>query len=50
MNVSAELGSNNKVINIKKGNLEIDLVLLPKEEFEKQIKENKIKRINSFKS
>lgn len=47
MNVKAELGANKNVINIKKGDLDIDLVLLSKDEFEKQIRENKIKRIES---
>ena len=47
MNVKAELGDNKNVINIKKGDLDIDLVLLSKEDFEKQIRENKIKRIES---
>lgn len=46
MNVKAELGANKNVISIKKGDLDIDLVLLSKEDFEKQIRENKIKRIN----
>ncbi len=46
MNIQAELGDEKNVINIKKGDLEIDLVLLSKEKFEKQIKENKLKRIN----
>ena len=46
MNVKAELGANKNVINIRKRDLDIDLVLLSKEDFEKQIRENKIKRID----
>ncbi len=47
MNVQADLGENGNVINIKKGELDIDLVLLTKEKFEKQIRDNKIKRIST---
>lgn len=47
MNVTTKLGSDKNVIKIKKGDLNIDLVLLSKETFEKQIRENKIKRIKS---
>lgn len=47
MNVNAELGANKNAINIRKEDLDIDLVLLSKEYFEKQIRENKIKRIES---
>lgn len=47
MNVNAELGANKNAINIRKEDLDIDLVLLSKEDFEKQIRENKIKRIES---
>lgn len=50
MNVQADLGENGNVINIKKGKLDIDLVLLPMEKFESQIQENKIKRIKSSKN
>jgi len=50
MNVQAELGENGNVINIKKGKLDIDLVLLPTEKFESQIQRNNIKRIKSSKS
>ncbi len=46
MNVKAELGANKNIINIRKGDLDIDLVLLSKEDFEKQVRENKIKRID----
>lgn len=47
MNVQANLGENGNVINIKKGKLDIDLVLLSMEKFESQIQKNKIKRIKS---
>lgn len=50
MNVQTDLGENGNVINIKKGKVDVDLVLLPMEKFENQIQKNKIKRIKSFKS
>ena len=45
--VKTNLGSDRNVIKVKKGELPVDLVLLTIEEFEKQIKENRIKRIES---
>jgi len=50
MKVQAEIGEDGNVINIKKGRLDIDLVLLPVEKFESQIRNNNIKRIRSSKS
>ncbi len=47
LNVKSNLGSDRNVIKVKKGELPVDLVLLTIEEFEKQIKENRIKRIES---
>ena len=47
LNVKTNLGSDRNVIKIKKGELPVDLVLLTIEEFEKQIKENRIKRMES---
>lgn len=47
LNVQSNLGSDRNVIKVKKGELPVDLVLLTIEEFEKQIKENRIKRIES---
>jgi len=47
MKVEAELGANENVINIKRRDLEADLVLLSIKDFEKQIRDNKIKRIRS---
>lgn len=47
MNVEAELGKEENIINIKKGNLDVDLVLLSVSNFEKQIRDNKLKRIMS---
>lgn len=47
LNVKSNLGSDRNVIKVKKGELPVDLVLLTIEEFEKQIKENRIKRIKS---
>jgi len=47
MKVQAEIGEDGNVINILKGKLDIDLVLLPIDKFETQIRNNKIKRIKS---
>ena len=47
MKVEAEIGEDGNIINIKKGNLDIDLVLISIEKFESQIRNNKIKRIKS---
>jgi len=46
LNVEASLGEHGNVINITKGDLEVDLVLLPKDTFEKQIRNNKLKRMS----
>ena len=47
MKVQAEIGEDRNVINILKGKLDIDLVLLPIDKFETQIRNNKITRIES---
>jgi hypothetical protein len=45
MNVKAEIGEQGNAINITKGDLEVDLVLLTIHDFEEQIRDNKLKRI-----
>jgi len=46
LNVDASLGKHGNVINITKGDLEVDLVLLPIDTFENQIRTNKLKRMS----
>ncbi|MHA1647251.1 MAG: hypothetical protein ACTSVL_06740 [Promethearchaeota archaeon] len=46
LNVDASLGAHGNVINITKGDLELDLVLLPMSTFETQIRNNKLKRMS----
>ena len=46
LTVDASLGKHGNVINITKGDLEVDLVLLPMSTFENQIRNNKMKRMS----
>ena len=46
LNVEAFSGEDGNVINITKGDLEVDLVLLRMDTFENQIRTNKLKRMS----
>jgi predicted nucleotidyltransferase len=45
LKVDVEIGKEGHVINVKKGVLDVDLVLLETKQFDKQVRENKLKRI-----
>lgn len=46
LNVEASLGEHDNVINITKGDLEVDLVFLPMDTFENQVRNNRLKRMS----